>query len=135
MMARGDLRLLKIALSHLLHNAWKFTSKHPRAVIEAGIKEIEGEAVFFVRDDGAGFDRKYADRLFGAFQRLHSETEFEGTGIGLATVRRIIHRHGGRIWAKGRWKRGRRFILLFRGIDYRDEKKITAIETRLQRLK
>jgi len=115
MMARGDLRLLKIALSHLLHNAWKFTSKHPRAVIEAGIKEIEGEAVFFVRDDGAGFDRKYADRLFGAFQRLHSETEFEGTGIGLATVRRIIHRHGGRIWAEGEVEKGATFYFTLSG--------------------
>ncbi len=101
MEAVADLRLIKIALQHLLQNAWKFTGKKDLARIEAGCRKEVGKTVFFVRDNGAGFDAKYADRLFGAFQRLHSQEEFEGTGVGLATVRRIIHRHGGRIWAEG----------------------------------
>jgi PAS domain S-box-containing protein len=107
--ARGDARLLKVALENLLGNAWKFTSKHPRARIEFGVEQQSGERVYFVRDDGAGFDAKYAAKLFGAFQRLHAMNEFSGTGIGLATVARVVHRHKGRVWAEGAVEQGAAF--------------------------
>lgn len=99
--APGDPHLLKIALENLLDNAWKFTGGQKQAVIKFGRQDdgADGE-VYFVGDNGVGFDMAYADKLFGAFQRLHSSNEFPGTGIGLATVQRIIHRHGGRIWAE-----------------------------------
>ncbi len=97
----GDSGLLRIALENLLANAWKFTSRKDRAHIEFGSgPDRAGRTVYFVRDNGAGFDPRYATKLFSPFQRLHSETQFPGTGIGLATVQRIIHRHGGEIWAE-----------------------------------
>lgn len=107
--AEGDARLLRVALDNLLGNAWKFTGKTPDAQIEFGTLDYEDERVYYVRDNGAGFDMAYADKLFGAFQRLHSAAEFEGTGIGLATVQRIIHRHGGRIWAQSAVNEGATF--------------------------
>jgi PAS domain S-box-containing protein len=107
--AKGDAHLLHAALVNLMGNAWKFTAKHPQARIEFGRTEIEGTPTFFVRDDGAGFDMAYSSRLFGAFQRLHGADEFEGTGVGLATVQRIIHRHGGRVWAEGAVEEGATF--------------------------
>ena len=106
---QGDSRMLRIVLENLTGNAWKFTSKHPEARIEFGMKLQNETPVYFISDDGAGFDMNYADKLFGAFQRLHSEKEFPGTGIGLATVQRIIHRHGGKVWAKGEVEKGATF--------------------------
>ena len=102
-------RLLRIVLENLLGNAWKFTSKKDDARIELGDTEMQGETVYFVRDNGAGFDMTYADRLFRSFQRLHKDTEFPGTGIGLATVQRIVERHGGRVWAEGAVGQGATF--------------------------
>jgi light-regulated signal transduction histidine kinase (bacteriophytochrome) len=109
LLAFGDSSLLRIALENLLSNAWKFTSKQDDASIVFGAERINGEKVYFVQDNGAGFNMKYGSKLFGAFQRLHQAHEFSGTGIGLATVRRIIHRHGGRIWAESEVGQGARF--------------------------
>jgi light-regulated signal transduction histidine kinase (bacteriophytochrome) len=97
----GDGRLLRIALANLLENAWKFTAREPAGRIEFGMTTGAAEPTYFVRDNGAGFDMAHADRLFGPFQRLHLASEFPGSGIGLATVQRIIHRLGGRVWAEG----------------------------------
>ncbi|MCI0513666.1 PAS domain S-box protein, partial [candidate division KSB1 bacterium] len=97
----ADFNLMRIVLDNLFNNAWKFTSKHPTARIEFGVLNQGDARVFFIRDDGAGFNMAHIDKLFGPFQRLHGVDEFEGTGIGLVTVQRIIHRHGGRIWAEG----------------------------------
>ena len=105
----GDPHLLRTVLENLMGNAWKFTGNHPTANIEFGVTEKDGQPAYFVRDDGAGFDMKYAENLFGAFQRLHGMTEFSGTGIGLAIVQRIIHRHGGKVWAEAEVERGATF--------------------------
>jgi light-regulated signal transduction histidine kinase (bacteriophytochrome) len=107
--AEADVHLARVALENLLENAWKYTSKRPTARVELGVTERDGQTVFFVRDDGAGFDMTYADKLFRPFQRVHSATEFEGSGIGLTIVQRIIHCHGGYIWAEGDVERGATF--------------------------
>lgn len=104
---KGDLALLKIAVENLMSNAWKYTSRAPEpATIEFGVTEKNH---YFIRDTGAGFDQKYSEKLFGVFQRLHSEKEFEGTGIGLVTVQRIIERHGGKIWVTAEVDKGATF--------------------------
>ncbi len=104
--SHGDAQLLRIALENLLNNAWKYTGKRTEAHIEFGMRTHNGEACYFIEDNGAGFDMAYASKLFGAFQRLHDAKDFPGTGVGLATVQRIIHRHGGHIWAEAAVDRG-----------------------------
>ncbi len=106
---RGDTRLLNVVLTNLLGNAWKFTEGKQDAEIRLGKMERDGKKIYFVRDNGAGFDMAYAHKLFGAFQRLHSDSEFKGSGIGLATVQRIIRRHGGQVWAEGEVGQGAGF--------------------------
>ena len=108
--AYADAALLRVVLQNLMSNAWKFTGKQLRARIEVGRAEINGELTFYVRDDGAGFEMAYAGKLFSPFQRLHSAAEFVGTGVGLANVQRIVHRHGGRVWAEGKIDRGATFF-------------------------
>jgi light-regulated signal transduction histidine kinase (bacteriophytochrome) len=112
LIAKADRGLLQVVLENLLGNAWKFTSKRPRTSIELGVQHHANQTIYFVRDNGAGFDMKYADKLFGAFQRLHYENEFPGTGIGLATVQKIIHRHGGRVWAESQAGQGATFYFV-----------------------
>lgn len=110
MEANADPHLMQVLLGNLLGNAWKYTSKHLTARIEIGSTETADQrAAFFVKDDGAGFDMAYAHKLFGAFQRLHGMNEYPGTGIGLATVQRIVHKHGGEVWAEGAVERGATF--------------------------
>jgi PAS domain S-box-containing protein len=109
LLIHGDKRLFRIMLSNLLGNAWKFTSQQEQPEIVFGSEQKDGDTIYFVRDNGAGFDMAFADKLFGAFQRLHTAHEFEGTGIGLATVQRIINRHGGRVWAEGAVDQGATF--------------------------
>jgi PAS domain S-box-containing protein len=113
----GDPRLLEIALSNLLDNAFKFTGKTPQAHIEFGQTEIEGQKAFFVRDNGVGFDMAMAKKLFGAFQRMHKASDYPGTGVGLTTVQRIIHRHGGRIWAESAINQGATFYFTIEEIQ------------------
>jgi signal transduction histidine kinase len=115
MQATGDPRLLRAALENLIGNAWKFSSKVEAPRIEVGVLRGDGKATFFVKDNGAGFDMAYASKLFGAFQRLHAASEFAGSGIGLATVQRIIHRHGGRVWADAKVGEGAVFYFTLEG--------------------
>jgi PAS domain S-box-containing protein len=109
MTAHADPTLIRVVLENLIGNAWKYTSHHPTARIEVGVDRQQGEPIYFVRDDGAGFDMEYRPKLFGAFQRLRTDDRFPGTGIGLASVRRIIHRHGGEVSARGAVEKGATF--------------------------
>jgi len=115
--ARADTVLLRVVLANLLDNAWKFTGKHESARIEVGVTDAGGERAFYVRDDGAGFDPAYAAHLFGAFQRMHQAGLFEGDGIGLATVQRLVTRHGGRVWAEAAVEKGATFYFTLPGVD------------------
>jgi light-regulated signal transduction histidine kinase (bacteriophytochrome) len=108
--AHADKRLIRMALDNLLGNAWKFTSRNPAARIRFGAEQHDGAPAFFVTDNGAGFDMAYADKLFHPFQRLHRDSDFSGTGIGLATVQRIVARHGGRVWTQSAVDEGATFF-------------------------
>lgn len=110
--ANADKGLFSILLKNLLENAWKFSKNNPSAHIEFGVKRVNGEEQYFVRDNGTGFNEKYSDRLFCAFQRLHSEAEFSGSGIGLAIVQRIIRKHSGHIWAESKLGEGATFYFI-----------------------
>jgi light-regulated signal transduction histidine kinase (bacteriophytochrome) len=118
----GDARLLAIALENLIGNAWKYSSKRVDARIEIGATAGNARRTYFVRDNGAGFEMEYVGKLFGIFQRLHSEKEFEGTGIGLATVQRIIRRHGGHIWAEAKVDEGATFFFTLSGGPLGDQR-------------
>jgi light-regulated signal transduction histidine kinase (bacteriophytochrome) len=109
MTANGDKNLLGLVLQNLLGNAWKYSSKTSKPIIEIGTLAHNGKRAYFVRDNGVGFDMAYANKLFQPFQRLHKATEFAGTGIGLATVQRIIRRHGGEVWAESKLGEGATF--------------------------
>ena len=113
---QGDQELLKVALTNLLGNAWKYSSKERSAMIEFGVSDLADPVpTFYIRDNGVGFDQNYAHKLFGLFQRLHSSDEFEGHGIGLVTVERVIRRHGGRVWAESEEGKGATFYFAFKG--------------------
>jgi len=115
MTARGDQGMLGQVLEQLIANAWKFSAKKEQVEIEVGRQRgKDSQPVFFVKDKGAGFDMAYAQKLFGAFQRLHTPSEFAGTGVGLATVHRIITRHGGRVWAESEPGHGATFYFTLR---------------------
>ena len=111
----ADEGLLGIVMENLLQNAWKFTRGRTPARIEVGATRIEDDVAYFVKDNGAGFDMTYAEKLFRPFQRLHTPAEFEGTGIGLALVLRIVHRHNGRVWAEGQPQAGACFYFILHG--------------------
>ncbi|MCK9297000.1 MAG: ATP-binding protein [Desulfobulbaceae bacterium] len=108
--ANGDGTMLQVLLENLFHNSWKFTGRHAKARIEFGSLQLDGRTVFFVRDDGAGFDLRYADTLFMPFNRFHSASEFPGIGIGLAIAHRIVRRHNGRLWAESAPEQGATFF-------------------------
>lgn len=112
-----DPRLIRIVLENLLGNAWKFTAKNETAEVTFEQTEVKGRPTFVVRDDGAGFDMAFVEKLFGAFQRLHSDREFPGTGVGLATVQRVVRRHGGEVWAEGAVGRGAAFYFTLPGTE------------------
>jgi light-regulated signal transduction histidine kinase (bacteriophytochrome) len=107
--AHGDRRLLSVALQNLLQNAWKFSARNPEPTVEFGSLQKDGKTAYYIRDNGIGFDMAYVNQLFTPFQRLHSKEQFEGTGIGLATVQRVIKRHGGKVWAEGAVGQGATF--------------------------
>ena len=115
--AYGDAHLLRVVLDNLINNAWKYTMKKSSATIRFGMSLCNGEPVYSVQDDGAGFDMLYSSKLFGPFERLHSSDEFQGTGIGLATVKRIISNHGGKVWAEGAVGKGATFYFTLKGVD------------------
>jgi len=119
LIVNGDPQLLRIALENLLGNSWKFTSKREDASIEVGVQKENGQPTYYIRDNGAGFNMAYADKLFGAFQRLHRPAEYPGTGIGLATVQRIISRHGGRIWAESSVGNGATFFFTLQQVNHK----------------
>lgn len=115
--ARGDRKMLRVVLDNLIGNAWKYSGKQPLAWITFGKAPSSGGTAYFVKDNGAGFDMAYSQKLFTPFQRLHSEKDFPGTGIGLATVQRIIHRHGGKVWVESEPGKGATFFFTLGGGD------------------